>query len=272
MPLIRRHVEDLRLTRPSEQFRQSDVTTWGMVALVCAGLAVFSANVSALVPQSVMAGLHKSRIEGFSLVQLRQDVSELRTEAARLRQQNQIFNTRFSLQEQAGSEVTRRVGALEVSVPLLIESLPASSGIDRSTFTASIGAPAGQTFEAEGGSVLVRQVPLPQAAAPFDASQPLPAAIALAPTSVPSQGYGIAIGPGFAAGSADAQWLDLKVKAGSVLGELTPLLADGNSPGQKRIVLGPFEQMAEARDVCQRLEMLDIACLPTDYIGTALQR
>lgn len=261
------------MTRPSEQFRQSDVTTWGLVALVCGGLAVFGANVSAIVPQSLLAGLHKSRIEGFSLVQLRQDVAELRTEAARLRHQSEIFNTRFSLQEQAGSDVTRRVGALEVSVPLLIESLPASSGIDRSTFTASIGAPGGQAFEAEGGSVVVRQVPLPQAAAPIDASQPLPAEIAIATASTaPFQGYGIAIGPGFALDNAGVQWLDLEVRLGSMLGELTPLIAEGNSPEQKRIVVGPFEQMAEARDFCQRLEQIDVACLPTDYAGAPLPR
>lgn len=259
------------MTRPSEQFRPSDVTTWGLVALVCGGLAVFGANVSAIVPQSVLAGLHKSRIEGFSLVQLRQDVAELRAEAARLRHQSEIFNTRFSLQEQVGSDVTRRVGALEVSVPLLIESLPASSGIDRSTFTASIGAPGGQAFDAEGGSVIVRQLPLPQAAAPVDASQPLPAEIAIA-SAAPFQGYGIAIGPGFAADNAEAQWLDLEVKLGSMLGELAPLIADGNSPGQKRIVVGPLEQMAEARDICQRLEQIDVACLPTDYAGEPLSR
>lgn len=261
------------MTRPSEQFRQSDVTTWGIVALVCGGLAVFGANVSAVLPQSLLVGMHKSRLEGFSMVQLRQEVSELRGEAARLRRENEIFNARFSLQEQVGSDVTRRVGALEVSVPLLIEALPASSGIDRSTFTAAIGTPGGQVFEAEGGSVSVRQVPLPQAAGPLDTSQPLPAEIDLANTAAAAfLGYGIAIGPGFAQQNAAAQWLDLEVRLGSLLGEMTPLVADGNSPGQKRIVVGPFELLAEARDFCLRLEQIDIACLPTDYSGVPLPR
>lgn len=271
MPLIRRHVEDQTLARTSEQFRQSDVRNWGLVALMCGGLAVFGANVSAILPSSLLVGLHTSHLEGASLVQLRQEIAELRTESARLRRDNEIFNARFSLQEQAGSDATRRIGALEVSVPLLIESLPASSGIDRSTFTASIGAQNGELLAAEGGSVLVRQVPLPNAAAQLDASQPLPARIASAgETPIMPATHGIAIGPSFTPASASAQWRDLEIRLGSVLGELTPIVADSGSKGQARIVVGPFAQAEEARSMCQRLEQMDVSCMPTDYTGTQL--
>lgn len=261
------------MARASEQFRQSDVTTWGLVALACGALAVFGANVSSILPQSVLVGLHKSRLEGFSMVQLRQEVADLRLEAARLRRDNEIFNSRFSLQEQVGSDVTRRVGALEVSVPMLIESLPASSGIDRSTFTAAIGAAGAEVFEADGGSVSVRQMPLPQAVVAGDVSQPLPAEINLAATApLPFPGYGVAIGSGFPRDGANAQWRDLEVKLGSLLGDFTPLVADAGGSGQSRIVVGPFDLLADARDLCQRLEQIDVACLPTDYFGAPLQR
>lgn len=271
MPLIRRHVEDRSLVRTSEQFRQTDVRNWGLVALMCGGLAVFGANVSAILPSSLFVGLHTSRLEGASLVQLRQEIAELQNESARLRRDNEVFNARFSLQEQAGSDVTRRVGALEVSVPHLIESLPASSGIDRSTYTASIGTQTGEMQAVEGGSVLVRQVPMQQAAAQQDASQPLPALIAAAgANSIMPAAHGIAIGPAFAPESAAAQWRDLEVRLGSLVAELTPVVADANSPGAKRIVIGPFPQAGDARTMCQRLEQMDVSCTPADYVGALL--
>ena len=57
------------MAKASEQFRQSDVTTWGIVALVLSGIAVMGANVSALMPRDVLAGLHKTRLEGASVDQ-----------------------------------------------------------------------------------------------------------------------------------------------------------------------------------------------------------
>ncbi|MDN5850681.1 MAG: hypothetical protein L0H63_13765, partial [Nitrococcus sp.] len=59
------------MANASEQFRQSDVTRWAIVALVCAGLAVLAANVSALLPRSVLDGLHLTRLEGASVENLR---------------------------------------------------------------------------------------------------------------------------------------------------------------------------------------------------------
>ena len=127
------------MAKASEQFRQSDVTTWGIVALVCGALAVFGANVSALMPQGILAGLHKTRIEGASIDQLRTDVQNLSDVTTELRRENTMMVTRFALQEQSGNQVVQRVGALEVSLPKLIEALPSTAEIYRSSLTSSIG-------------------------------------------------------------------------------------------------------------------------------------
>lgn len=246
----------------SEQFRQSDITVWGIAALVCAGLAVLSANAAGLVPSSALNALHTPRNDAASLAQLRQQVVELRTETAQLRRQNEILTTRFSLQEQSGNEVVRRVGALEVAMPELSENRPFGVNIDRSVTTASIGVNASQQFSADGGTVVVRQSPL---------QQPLPAPIQTASAASGADvGYAVAIGSSFAAGQAAAQWHNFEVRLGSMLIDMTPLVSDGSGAGQQRLIIGPIQQMSAARDLCLRLEQMEIACSPTSYSGAPL--
>lgn len=246
----------------SEQFTPSDVSAWGIAALVCAGLAVLGANVAALVPSSALNALHTPRNDAASLTQLRQQVVELRSQTAQLRRQNEILVTRFSLQEQSGNEVVRRVGALEVSMPALAESRPLGITVDHSVTTAAIGANAGQQFSADGGTVVVRQSPL---------LQPLPAPIETASVASGADvGYAIAIGSSFAAGQASAQWHDFEVRLGSMLGGMTPLIGDGSNAGQQRLIVGPIPQMSAARDLCLRIEQMEIACWPTSYSGVPL--
>jgi hypothetical protein len=255
------------LTAKVEQFQQSDVTVWGIAALVCAGLAVFAANISGLIPSTTLVALHAPRNDGVSLTQLRQQVLELRTETAQLRRQNELLTTRFSLQEQTGNEVVRRVGALEVAMPTIQEMRPNVATIDRSVTTASIGENAAQQFTAEGGSIVVRHSPMLEAVA-----QPLPAAIETTTVTASGAevGYGIAIGAGFAAGQGHAQWKNLEVRLGSMLSEFSPIVTDEATGGNQRLVVGPLGQMAAARDLCQRLEQMEIACTPTVYSGTPL--
>jgi hypothetical protein len=126
------------LVQNSEQFRQSDVTVWGMAALVCVGLAVLGANVAGVIPSNALNALHSPRNDATSLAQLRQQVAELRSETALLRRQNEILTTRFALQERSGNETVRRVGALEVAMPVLADIRPVIGGVDRSVTTASI--------------------------------------------------------------------------------------------------------------------------------------
>jgi hypothetical protein len=257
------------LTKASEQFQQSDVTFWGLVALVCGAVAVLSANISAAMPPNVLAGLHKTRIEGASLEQMRLQMAELREDTARLQGENNTLLTRFSLQEHAGNEVVQRVGALEVSLPLIMESLDEDASVDRSAVTASIGG-AGQTIlEAEGGSVKVEQRPLEPVKAALD--QPKPALVpdAPAPAIADANAFGVAVGPSVTDAQAGESWSDLANKLGPLLLGLSPLLAD-EANGNTRILVGPITELSQATALCARLERVSVSCMPMPFTGRPL--
>ncbi|MGV8954343.1 MAG: hypothetical protein ACOH2M_24820 [Cypionkella sp.] len=258
------------MARASEQFRQSDVTTWGIVALVCGALAVFGANISALVPQGVLAGLHKTRIEGATIDQLRSDVQDLNEQTVALQRDNATLLNRFALQEQSGGEVVRRVGALEVSLPKLIEALPGTAEIDRSSLTSSIGEGETLTYDADGGSVAVRQRPLQLG--PNAVDQPMPELVSnTSSLALPNESaFGIAVGPGVTFDNAPAAWKDLSLKLGPLLFGLSPLLLDEAESDNKRIVVGPITKLTEATALCARLERVSISCMPMPFSGTPL--
>lgn len=261
------------MAKASEQFRQSDVTIWGIIALASVGLAVFGSNVSYLMPQSIIGGLHQPRVAGASIETLRLQVSDLREETTRLKRENELLVTRFSMQERSSNEVTRRVGALEDTMPHLLEAQAMGSSVDRTTYTSSIGTNQTLTFEAEGGSVSVRQSAMPQAAAaPTNVQQPLPSPVTpQVALAVPNENaYGIAIGAAVPFEQTITLWNDLTTKLGPLLFGLSPLLVDEANGDDKRIVVGPIEQLAEARALCQRFERVSISCIPMPYTGTPL--
>jgi hypothetical protein len=255
------------LPKAAEQFRQSDVTFWGIVVLVCGAIAVVSANVSAVIPDSFLAGLHMSRLSGGDLATLRAEVAALSTDAAKLRESNRQLAKRISLADSAHGDVTRRVGALEVSIPTLLEAVPPDAGIDRSVMTSSIEKKPGRSFDTEGGSVTVRKEPLPLASATENEASPsqaLPPALADAPT------YGVAVGSDVNAGNAGAAWQDLSDKLGMLLAGYRPLIAPDGA-GQSHLVAGPIPEIADASALCKRLEAVAIACLPVPYTGSPVQ-
>lgn len=256
------------MAKASEQFRQSDVTLWGVAALVSLGLAIFGANISALMPQSLLGALHQPRVTSSSLDSIRLQVSSLTEETVRLKRENEQLASRFGLQERTSNEVVRRVGALEVSVPKLLEAIPAGALVDRSNLTASVGGSETLTFDAEGGSVAVRQFPMPGLATPETAQQPLPALVESASAS--ANGYGVAIGAPLDGGAAPALWTDLNVKLGPLLFGMTPLVTDDAASGRQRIVIGPMDDILAARAFCERVERVSVACLPTPYAGVPL--
>ena len=262
------------MAKASEQFRQSDVTVWGIVALVCVALAVFGSNIALLVPQSFIGGLHQPRVAGASIETLRREVSNLQDETIRLKRENELLVTRFSMQERSGNDITRRVGALETTVPRILESLPTGAAVDRSNLTASIGANQTLTYEAEGGSVAVKQSAMPQATATEAIDQPLPAPVPSQDTmamALPNENaYGIAVGAAVPFEDTPALWSDLTLKLGPLLFGLSPLVADEANGDDKRIVVGPIAELAEARALCQRFERVSIACIPMPYSGTPL--
>lgn len=260
------------MARASAQFQQSDVTIWGIVALVCGAAAVMSANVSAVLPANILSSLHASRLEGTSVSQLRNQLADLQMQTTKLDRENEALLTRFSLQEQAGNDVTRRVGSLEVSLPKLIEALPANSDLDRSTLTSSIAKGESLVYEAEGGSVKIQQQPLTSPApapAAKPTTQPMPAP--LAAKALPDQSqFGVAIGPAVAFPKAERQWQDLSTKLGPLLLGMAPLLVDQDNSTDKRIVVGPIKQISDASALCSRLEKISISCLPMPFTGTPL--
>ncbi|MEO5808281.1 hypothetical protein [Devosia sp.] len=257
------------MAKASAQFQQSDVTVWGIVALVCGAMAVMSANISAILPPSLLSGLHATRIEGANLSQVRAQLIDLQSRSARMERENTALLTRFSLQEQASNDMTHRVGALEVSIPKLIEALPSGSDVDRSSLTASIQEGEALTYDADGGSVKIRQQPLETLAEA--APQPMPAALAAAVSVTPDEAmFGIAIGPGISFAEAKSEWDDLSIKLGPLLFGLGPLLADEANSDNKRIVVGPIKQMSEATALCARLERVSISCMPMPFNGTPL--
>ncbi|MBU1305004.1 MAG: hypothetical protein KKF33_05735 [Alphaproteobacteria bacterium] len=261
------------MAKASEQFRQSDVTTWGIVALVLGGIAVLGANVSAIMPSTILGGLHKTRIEGASVDQLRRQVADLRDQTLQLKRENGVLATRFALAEQQGNAVVQRVGALEVSVPRLLESSASGSRIDRSAMTASIGQ--ALVYDADGGSVKITREAMPgiePANGADDSQQPLPdPVVPVAVAAVPNQAaYGIALGSPVSFEQAPETWRDLSMKLGPLLFGLAPLLADEANSENKRIVVGPITQLSEASALCARLERISIACLPMPFDGTPL--
>lgn len=262
------------MAKASEQFRQSDVTLWGVVALLLAGLAVFGSNISLLVPQSIIGGLHQPRVAGASIETLRQEVARLQNETGQLRRDNDLLVSRFTLQERSGTELVRRVGALEVSVPKLLEAIPETALVDRQNLTASIGTNQVLTFDADGGSVAVRQTPLPGLSPSPNLDQPLPAPVEqVAALETPERvGYGIAIGAAVPETETAALWTDLTVKLGPLLFGLSPVVADETDGDGKRIVVGPITELAEARALCERFERVSIACMPAPYDGVPLSQ
>lgn len=262
------------LARASEQFRQSDVTIWAIVALGCSALAVFGSNISLLVPQSIIGGLHQPRVASASIETLRMQVSNLMTETTKLKNDNASLLSRFTMQERTSNDAVRRIGALEVTVPSIVESLAEGTPVDRSNLTASVNSNETLTFDADGGSVAVRQSTLPEARQPVPVpNQPLPAPITqqqTSPTNPAPNAYGVAVGAAVPATGTDALWSDLTLKLGPLLFGLVPLVADTTDGTAKHIVVGPISSVAEARSLCERFERISIACVPSPYSGVPL--
>lgn len=240
-----------------------------MFALVVWAIAVLGANVSALIPNSVLGGLHASRLEGANLNQLRGQVATLETETARLRQENTVLMQRFALNEQASGEVTRRVGALELTVPQMLDALNARGpGIDPGT-TASTGTSPATTFNVDGGSVSYTTTPMSAVEARgAGTNQPMPGAISS--ITPDSSAFGIALGPPIDADEGEEAWRSMSNKVGTLLLGMGPLLANVEGSAGKRLVVGPVTTEADARQLCGHMAKVGIACASVPFIGTPL--
>lgn len=257
------------LVKAADLFRSSDVTKWGITALAIWGVAVLSANLTGLVPPAILASLHASRVEGATLNQLRNQVAALQDESARTKLANNELLARFNMNEDTTTSITKRVGALEVSIPKLVEQQLASvqQPVDP-TSTGSIDKPI--TFEVDGGTVEVRQQPLfpgsPEVtfkAAPFAAAMP---------DEIAPSGTSMGIGLGFPVTPDEAEpaWQEMLADAGTMLMGLRPVLATAEGTTNKLIIAGPITDKASALDLCKRLDRQGIPCQALPYAGDPL--
>lgn len=260
----------------SEQFRASDVTLWGIIALACGAFAIVSTNVGTMLPANLVMSLHSSRIEGAGIEQMSAQLARIETESRRISLDNQQLLSRFSLAEQTQGAVARRVGVLEVSVPTMLEAGQTQQTgvqIDRSIHTAGIGSVESKTFETDGGSVTVSQKPMSAFEGRQGAGleQPIPSLPAAATVLAPNdKAFGLALGTAVTDANAKAAWQDVSLKMGALLVGLGPLLADDANSSNKRLVVGPLPDMGQAADMCRRMEKVSISCLPVPFTGTPL--
>lgn len=238
---------------------------WGIVALSIWAVAVLGANLSALVPPSIYGALHASRLDGSTMNQLRSDVATLEEEAARIKRENNQLLQRFSINEEAAGDVTRRVGALEVSIPKLLEArFAAVQAVDEMP-TGSIGEKP-LTFEVDGGTVTVRQRPLLPGS--FDVKlTPVPIAEPTGEIVADGSSVGVALGFPVMPNEAEAQWQELLAKVGTMLIGLTPVLGDAEGSNGKLLVAGPIIDKASAIELCSRLDHQGVPCEPVPFAG-----
>lgn len=257
--------------------RHNDVAGWGVAALVSGAFAIFSANAAGFIPDSVLSGLHVTRLQGGSFNQVRMQVSEVQSDATRITRDYRTLLARFNLLDDDRGEMVRRLAAVERSLPLLIESLPFDSDIDRSLLTSSIAAASPEVYESDGVTISVRHSPLFDDFVAPAQDQPLPpvaiqAPVEAAPPPVVISALdmqGIAIGPALATADAPALWDEITGQVGPLLLGTVPLLGESGNPGQTRIIVGPLPDLAAAETLCTRLLRVGISCDPAPYEGLA---
>lgn len=256
------------MAKAADHFRPADVTTWGIVALCTWAVAILGANLSGLIPPSVYGALHASRLEGSTINQLRAQVSSLEEDTIKLQRDTQQLVQRFNMGEEAAGAVVKRVGALEVSIPKLIEQAqPRRAAIDPMP-TGAIDPGKTLTFETDGGTVAVRQRPLVPGSDEVKLSVvPLAANTMPAPLASSAPAAGIALGAPVLPGEAEAQWQDMLAEVGTMLVGLSPVLANDEASAGKILVAGPLVDKASAIELCARLADAGIACEPTTYTG-----
>lgn len=243
-----------------------DVTVWGVVAMSCWAGAIFLGNVSALVPANVLAGLHASRLDGGTVGQLRSQVADIAGENDRMRRENNLLIRRLDMQQQAQGEFVRRVGALEVSLPNIVERLPENATIDNSA-TASIINGTALSFDVAGGSVSVEQKPL---IAFQSGARPRPNDTAALQPVADGSAVGVALGFPIEAGDGEVQWQNLLAKVGTLLIGLQPVLAEAPGSDGMVVVAGPLDTTSQAAELCGRLDNVGIPCEPTSFKGDLL--
>lgn len=289
------------LAENPETFGHSDITLWGIVALAACGVAVLSASLSVFLPPGVLTGLHATRLESGNLNALRTELTDLRLQTSQLRRQNNEMLSRLSVAERSRGDMTRRVGALEHSIPALLEALPPDTKVDKSLLTSSIGS-AGQdgdmvttadgTMRVSHHPLFEKQAATPPASgssAPATQVQPMPpkpaaaekpvgttqtAAVKTTENAAKSElaaaDFAIALGPKVSPKKARAQWQALNDKVGTLLLGFDPLYSVTPGNGENHVVVGPIPSRSQAEELCARMVPIGIDCQPVKYHGNPI--
>jgi hypothetical protein len=258
------------LARQREQIRASDVTFWGVGALIACGLAVLGAGASAILPGGLLAGLHTPLVQTANIGQLQAQIADLQAGANVLKADNVLLMQRVALNEQQKTDITKRLGALEVSMPRLIEAVNTPAPVDAGIVTGSTTTSPPIVQAADGGTVSYTTSPLAPGAANASAAaiQPMPSA--LVPAASNASAYGLALGPPILDTEGPDAWKSMTDRAGTLMVGLTPLLAAIEGVPGRRLVAGPLATEADARELCGSFARLGIACSSVPFIGQSL--
>jgi len=268
------------LSKPIERYRQSDVNFWGVAAIAACGLALSAASIPALMPPQLFTALHASRINGADINALRAEMASLEQEAARIRNDTEQVLTRLGLADQDRGTLLQRVGALESTLPVLVEQIPPGGAIDTSIITSATGN-VDESVAISGGRVEISRSPLyprqdlmkidDPAAGSGEAMPEATESSTMLRTEAPdlarvsSEEYGIAVGGSVTVEDAYVTWLDVRNKVGALLIGMEPILSASTSG--YHIVAGPVERIARAEELCGYVERAGLQCLPMPYSG-----
>jgi len=254
------------LAKLSEPIWARDITFWGVFALVAWGAAVLCAGANALLPPGLLSGLHAPLFQGSNAGQLQARIADLDARVAALKADNAALMNRVALTEEGRTDITKRLGALEVSMPRVIESINTPAPLDHSVITGDIAAPASMVEQADGGSVAYTTTPLTtQATAAPQTTQPMPSVLPLVAPN--SNAYGVALGPPILEMDGPTAWKSMNDRAGTLLVGLSPLLGIVEGDAGRRLIAGPLPTEAAARELCGSFAKLGIACASMAFIG-----
>lgn len=276
------------------RFEQTDVKIWGLIAVGVVTTMVVLSSVATFVPSKFLNGLRETRQNSGTINQLQSELTSIRLEFATVKRENSISGTRLTLGEESNSKFSRRVRALESSIPMLLEALPADAIIDRSLITASINDANGEEIIKIDDEVKVTQSnlfdnrPIIEQSAPDLLQQAMPEALDVSPEvltgpevmvevvpiiDVSTTEFGLIIGPTVDMNDAPVAWQQYKSDIGTLLIGLEPrALPFGNDSNKWRIIAGPIADISEAISLCIQISRAGVSCEASGFGGVELAR
>jgi hypothetical protein len=273
------------------RFEQADVKIWGFIAVGVVTSMVLLTSIANFVPSKFLNGLRETRNSSGTINQLQAELTSIRLEFASLKRANSIAGTRLTLGEESSSKFSRRVRALESTIPMLMEALPADATIDRSLITASINEANGEEIIKSTDEVKVVQSSLfdnrPMSeASPETLQQALPEKVDEQVLNIPntvadnspavqvsSTEFGLIIGPTVTVDGAPIVWQRYKADVGTLLIGLEPrLLPINNDSGDLRLIAGPISDISEAISLCLQISRTGVTCEASGFGGVELSR